>query len=75
MKVSIRDLRTATKEIFSEINRGNSVIITFRGKDRAKIVPLKEGKKQLQKDDLFGIWKDNKEVKDVRKYLSKLRDG
>lgn len=75
IKKSIRELRSSTKEIISAVNRGNSITITYRGKDCAKIVPIDDIKKQKEGDDLFGIWKDNKKVKDVKKFIKTIRDG
>ncbi len=73
MITSIRELRSATKQIISAVNRGDAVLITNRGRPCAKIVPLAKSKEQRGQDPLFGVWKDNKEVRSVRGYIGNLR--
>lgn len=78
MRASAKDLRYRTKEIIAALDRGEEVLLTYRGKEKAKMVPVT--KKILKKDDgeedsLFGIWRGNKKVEDVDSYLDKLRGG
>jgi prevent-host-death family protein len=76
MKATAKDLRYKTKEILAAIERGEEVVITYRGKDKARLVPV-SGRigKADQEEELFGMWKDNKEVDDVHAYLDELRGG
>ncbi|MHB1689023.1 MAG: type II toxin-antitoxin system Phd/YefM family antitoxin [Ignavibacteriaceae bacterium] len=74
MQSTAKELRFHTKEILNSVNRGEEIIITFRGKPYAKIVPLKESKKDKDsKNELFGIWKDRKDVENVDEYVRNLR--
>jgi len=74
MQSTAKELRFHTKELLESVSRGEEVIITFRGKPYAKLVPLKESKKNDGKEDeLFGMWKDRKDLKDVDSYVRKLR--
>lgn len=75
MKTTVRELRASTKEVLSAVGRGDTVLVTSRGKPCARIVPVFERKKREAGDSLFGIWKDKKDVKSVKGYLSKLRKG
>ena len=75
MKATAKDLRFRSKELIDSVNRGEEVIITFRGKPCAKLVPYQEIKKQTGKNELFGIWKDNASVQDVDEYVRDLRKG
>jgi len=75
MKATAKDLRFHSKELIESVNRGEEVIITFRGKPCAKLVPYQELKKQTGKNELFGIWKDNDRVQDVDEYVRNLRKG
>jgi prevent-host-death family protein len=76
MQSSAKELRFHTKEILDSVQKGEEVIITYRGKPYAKIVPLKESKKDKRsKSELFGIWKDREDTKNVNKYVRKLRKG
>ena len=75
MKATAKDLRFHSKELIESVNRGEEVIITFRGKPCAKLVPYQELKKQTGKNELFGIWKDNDRVRNVDEYVRNLRKG
>jgi prevent-host-death family protein len=77
MKATAKDLRFHSKELLSTVNRGEEVIITYRGKPCAKLVPYNEFKKTDKKfkTKLFGMWKDNDGVEDVDNYVRDLRKG
>ena len=75
MKATAKDLRFRSKELIDSVNRGEEVIITFRGKPCAKLGPYQEIKKQTGINELFGIWKDNASVQDVDEYVRDLRKG
>ena len=75
MYSTAKELRFHTKELLESVSRGEEVIITYRGKPLAKLVPIKKSKKDLQEtEELFGIWKD-KEIDDVNSYVRNLRKG
>ncbi|MCH7771867.1 MAG: type II toxin-antitoxin system prevent-host-death family antitoxin [Bacteroidetes bacterium] len=74
MYSTAKELRFHTKELLESVSRGEEVIITFRGKPFAKLVPIKEPKKNFQNTkELFGIWKDRSDLKDVPSYVRKIR--
>lgn len=75
MKATAKDLRFHSKELLDTVNRGEEVVITFRGKPCAKLVPYREKKKKITKNELFGIWKNNDIAQDVNKYVRGLRKG
>jgi prevent-host-death family protein len=78
MKTTAKDLRIHTKRILEAVDRGEEVVITVRGKPRAKIVPAhakKRAAKRRGKSPLFGIWRDYPETKNVAAYVDKLRSG
>lgn len=76
MYSSAKELRFQTKELLETVARGEEIIITFRGKPYAKLVPLKNSKKETENSDkLFGIWKDRDDVKNVKRYVRELRKG
>jgi prevent-host-death family protein len=74
MKATAKDLRFHSKELLSTVNRGEEVIITYRGKPCAILVPYDELKSD-KKNNLFGMWKDNDLIKDVDNYVRNLRKG
>jgi len=72
MKASIRELRISTKRLIRAVDRGETVILTYRGEDCAKIIPIRKTAASA-KHSVFGMWKDHKETRAVKKYLDKLR--
>ena len=74
MKATVRELRASTRAILSAVRRGDTVLVTSRGKPCAKIVPVFERKKKHEHDLLFGIWRDKAEAKSVKKYINRIRD-
>ena len=75
MKATAKDLRFHSKELLDTVNRGEEVVITFRGRPCAKLVPYKEKNGENIQNKLFGIWKDSDMVRDVDEYVRGLRRG
>ena len=75
MKATAKDLRFNSKELIDSVNRGEEVVITFRGKPCAKLVPYQEIKRQTEKNELFGIWQDNDRIQNVDEYVRNVRKG
>lgn len=76
MQATAKDLRFHTKEILESISRGEEVVITYRGKPHARLIPFRtEEENDLSINPLRGMWKDHKESEDVYAYIDKLRKG
>lgn len=75
MKATAKDLRFHSKELLDTVSRGEEVVITFRGKPRAKLVPYTDEKEKDINNQLFGIWKDNDAIQGVDEYVRALRRG
>jgi prevent-host-death family protein len=76
MKATAKDLRFHSKELLNTVNRGEEVIITYRGKPCAKLVPYDEFEKDKNiKSNLFGMWKDHDIIDDVDSYVRDIRKG
>ena len=77
MIANIRELRSSTKEILSAVSRGDTVVITHRGKPYAKIIPIspKAKSKNHTNEAAFGMWKNNRKVKSIKKFITQLRKG
>ena len=76
MKIAAKDLHAHIRRILTAVERGQEVVITVRGKARAKIVPMQEKKVVAARKGtaLFGIWKDNPKSRDVEIYVDRLRN-
>lgn len=74
MYSTAKELRFHTKELLESVSRGEEVIITFRGKPYAKLVPIKKSvSKSKETNELFGIWKDRTDLEDVNSYVRNIR--
>lgn len=77
MMATAKDLRFHSKELLESVERGEEVIITYRGKPHAKLIPIRKRKSDCKEDEnqLFGIWKDNDLVMNVEEYVRDVRKG
>ena len=75
MRATAKDLRFHSKELIETVKRGEEVVITFRGKPCAKLVPFEERKSKGIKSELFGMWKDHSLTENVDEYVRNLRKG
>ena len=75
MDVSTRELRTETKRVLDAVEGGEEVVITRRGKLRARIVPVEADRASAWDSPLFGRWKDREDMADVQAGLRKIRRG
>jgi len=77
MNASIVDLRYNMKNVLRAIDRGETVTVLYRGKERAKLTPIQpassSGAPKTKDQPLFGLWKDRKEMSDPASYLRDLR--
>ncbi|MDR1316847.1 MAG: type II toxin-antitoxin system prevent-host-death family antitoxin [Spirochaetales bacterium] len=78
MEVTTKQLRSQPGRIISQVNNGQEITITYRGKAFAKIVPCKkESSKQSAnpENELFGMWKNRDDINDVDRYVRNIRKG
>jgi prevent-host-death family protein len=77
MEITTKQLKIQPGRIISQVNNGQEITITYRGKAYARIIPVKDGNFLLKDfdDELFGIWKDRKDMDNVDEYIRKIRRG
>ncbi len=76
MEVTTKELREKPGKIIAEVNRGLEIVVTYRGKALAKIVPYQTKRKddtEKIEENLFGIWKDRKDIGNPQDYVESLR--
>ena len=75
MKATVTDLRRRAREVFRTLDRGESVTILYRSKEKGTIVPATPRRKRVSAVDhpAFGMWKDNPLVRDVEGFVRRLR--
>jgi prevent-host-death family protein len=78
MEISTKELRIQPGRIISQVVSGQEITITYRGKPRAKIVPIIDKKSFVSKEDeneLFGIWKNRNDTENVEQFVRSIRKG
>ena len=77
MKATVRDLRYQTKGIMEAVERGETVLITRRGKVRARIVRADEPRAQGAEPEnpFVGMWHDRADMRSPAAYVRGLRKG
>ena len=77
MNATIVDLRYNMKHVLRAIDRGETVTVLYRGKERAKLTPIaaspSSGAPKTKDQPLFGLWKDREDISDPASYLRHLR--
>ena len=80
MKATIVDLRYNMKEVLRAIDRGETVTVLYRGKEKARLTPIppaagarERGAQKTKDQPLFGLWSDRGDMSDPATYLRNLR--
>ena len=77
MNATIVDLRYNMKNVLRAIDRGETVTVLYRGKERAKLTPItpapSSGAPKTKDQPLFGLWKDRDNISDPASYVRRLR--
>ena len=76
MEVTAKALRGRIGELLACVDRGERVVISYRGKPRAVLVPVQEGvgpTETAAELPGFGMWKDRADIGDVDGYVRNLR--
>jgi antitoxin (DNA-binding transcriptional repressor) of toxin-antitoxin stability system len=72
MTVTAKDLRFNISMLFDVLSKGEEILITYRGKAKAKLISYDE-ETQEKSDDIFGLWKDRDE--DINRLVRDMRKG
>ena len=73
MTVTAKELRFQTSMLFDILEKGEEVLITYRGKAKAKLVPCDHPHNVQKSDAMFGMLKDDK--MDVNQTVRQMRVG
>ena len=58
MTVTAKELRFNVAMLFDVLEKGESILITYRGKAKAKLMPYNAPDDQPKNDEMFGMWAD-----------------
>lgn len=79
MEVSAKELRGKPTQIIEQAARGTEIVITLRGKRKAKLIAYKNEPETRyapdRDDEIFGLWKDHKKLESVESYVRSKRKG
>ncbi|MCC6590725.1 MAG: type II toxin-antitoxin system prevent-host-death family antitoxin [Bryobacterales bacterium] len=80
MEANIVDLRYRMKDVLRAIDRGEVVTILYRGKRKAKLVPIAPAEKsatatlpRFEDQPAFGMWSDRADMADPDQYVRNMR--
>lgn len=73
MTVTAKDLRFNIAMLFDVLSKGEDVLITYRGKAKAKLISYEETAHEEKSDAIFGMWSDREE--DVNTTVRNMRTG
>jgi antitoxin (DNA-binding transcriptional repressor) of toxin-antitoxin stability system len=77
MNATIVDLRYNMKHVLRAIDRGETVTVLSRGKERDRLTPIAPATgspaPKTKDQPLFGLWKDREDMTDPASYLRRLR--
>ena len=75
MEASIVDLRRRMREVLAALDRNESVTITYRGKPRAVLTPIRKKLtlEEMKKHPSFGMWKDREDMRDPTAWVREQR--
>ncbi|MCB1673476.1 MAG: type II toxin-antitoxin system prevent-host-death family antitoxin [Pseudomonadales bacterium] len=72
MQVSTKELRIQSGKIIHQVQHGQEVIVTYRGKALAKIIPISQANSE---GDIFAMWEDDKHALSVEDTVRAMRQG
>ena len=64
MTVTAKDLRFNISMLFDVLSKGEDVLITYRGKAKAKLISYTKPSNEKKTDIIFGMWQDREESVD-----------
>ena len=80
MNATIVDLRYRMRKVLRAIEHGETVTILYRGKAKAKLMPIApaskaagEGVPKTKDQPFFGLWRDRDDLADPVSYVRNLR--
>lgn len=65
MIVTAKDLRFNISMLFDVLSKGEDILITYRGKAKAKLIAYNHPSSDEKTDTIFGMWKDREEEVDT----------
>lgn len=81
MEISATELGKHPGKFIEQAVRGVELYVTVREKRKVRLVPVEEDTSESEaagddyEDELFGLWRDRKDLPEVADYVRELRKG
>jgi prevent-host-death family protein len=75
MVITTKELRLQPGKIIEQVVSGKEIVVTFRGKPLARIVPFSASNSESDDEDIFGLWKNHDKIENVDSFVRTLRKG
>jgi prevent-host-death family protein len=77
MKITTKELRIQPGRIIDQVVNGQDIIVTFRGKALARIIPIAEKTTVQDQEEIsiFGMWKERSNENSVEATVREIRKG
>jgi len=75
MEVTTKELRIQPGKIIEQVSVGQEIIVTYRGKPLAKIIPFQSKMKDSEESSIFGMWKNHDNIVTIENHVRDLRKG
>jgi len=73
MTVTAKDLRFNISMLFDILSKGEDILITYRGKAKAKLIAYNQPSSDEKTNAIFGMWQDREE--DIDTMIRNMRKG
>jgi prevent-host-death family protein len=68
-----KDLKQKTAAILDEVERGQEIVVTRRGRSIARIAPLPRSAASALTKTGFGMWRDRADLRDMERWIDRVR--
>lgn len=77
MKITTKELRIQPGRIIDQVVNGQDIVVTFRGKALARIIPIAEKATVQEQEEIsiFGMWKERSNESSVEATVREIRKG
>ena len=75
MEVTTKELRIQPGKIIDQVNIGQEITVTYRGKPVARIVPYNSSRSEASNESIFGMWRDRADGRTVEEEVRDIRKG
>jgi len=72
--VSAKELHIHTADVLQAVEKGEEIVVTFRGTPHSKILPIKTRSLKKTRLAAIGMWEDRDELVNPTAFVNRLRE-